>query len=150
MRALIEAQTETLTALVELLDAETKRLTSHDIDGLDRLLADKLAALEKLERLERERQAVLRQAGFEATPAGMQAYLEDVGDPVLSRVWDALKAQLTRVQLGNEANGSVIRRSLHQLQSQLALLRGDSGGADLYGPGGGTETQSGGREISRA
>lgn len=151
MRALIEAQTEALTALAGLLRAETERLACRDIDGLDRLLTDKLSALQEIERLERERQEAMRRAGFEPDPAGMQAYLERARDPELDRAWETLKARLAEVRFSNEANGSVIQRSLDQLQSQLALLRGEpADGAGVYGPGGSTQRAAGGREISRA
>lgn len=152
MQAVLSGATEALRALLALLEEEIERLRTRNIEGLEALLSRKLEAVQSLERLERERQDAVRAAGFSADPAGMQSYLDHCGDTALTSRWSELKALLQQVQLLNEANGNVINRSLSQVETQLALLRGEQPAAagETYGPGGNTRGRSGGREISRA
>jgi flagella synthesis protein FlgN len=147
----VDGAVEVLTRLLALLEDETERLKTRKVDGLDQLLSEKLSAVQTLERIDLERQGALRAAGFTADPAGMREFLAMSQNPQLQAPWQRLTELLQRVQIINEANGTIIHRSLDQVGRQLALLRGESAPASsVYGPSGTTQQQSGGREISRA
>lgn len=150
MRDLLEATAEELQRLRVLLSDEAERLKARNIDGLDRLLGDKLASLQVIERQDTERRRLLVAAGEADDPEGMRRYL--AAAPDLSASWEALKSELRAVQELNEANGTLIQRGMGDLQRRIGLLHGESaaGSANTYNPRGQTTPRPGGREISRA
>jgi flagellar biosynthesis/type III secretory pathway chaperone len=141
--------TATLERLSAILADEAERLKVRNIEGLDSLLADKLAALQAAELADGRRRELLVSAGYPGDAAGMRHYLAAQGDQLLNARWEAILGLLQQVQILNEGNGRIIHRGLSQIEQMLDLLRGnDSQSAAVYGPTGQT-TRSGGKTLSR-
>lgn len=151
VKEIVDGAVEVLTRLLALLKDEAERLKTRQVDDLGQLLSEKLAAVQTLERLDGERQGILRSLGFTADPAGMRDFLTQNQSEALQSSWQQLTELLQQVQIINEANGTLIYRSLDQVGRQLALLRGETApSSSVYGPNGTTQQRPGGREISRA
>lgn len=140
-----------LDQLLELLHQENERLVTRQVEGLDRLLADKLQQLQALEQCGQALQAQLRAAGCDGTPQAAGDYIARLGDQTLQTQWQQLRERLQQLQVLNQSNGLVIQRGLDQLQRQLAILRGEAVAAtSVYDPRGQTRLDAGKREITRA
>ena len=104
LREILDAQLEALHALAATLEIEERAILERDIDGLDRVTAEKTAQLAQLKELE-----ALRRDAMAA-----------IDGPDLS----LLRAALAEVRNKNRANASLIETQRAHLTALLRLLRG--------------------------
>ena len=132
---------ERVTALVELMKQEQQFLVSAAADELAQLTPRKVALVQELAQLSRERHAALGGAGFAASEAGMEPWLAAQGSESVRVAWAGLLAQTAEAKELNRVNGMLINRQMAHNQTVLSALRTPAGGgADpaLYGAKGQT------------
>lgn len=131
---------ERIGALVELMKQEQQFLVSAAADELTQLTPRKVALLQELAQLSRERHAALGNAGFASSEAGMEPWLAAQGDEAARSSWAQLLAQTAEAKELNRVNGMLINRQMAHNQTVLNALRTPAGGADpaLYGAKGQT------------
>ena len=131
---------ERISALVELMKQEQQFLVSADADGLAQLTPRKVALVQELAQLSRERHAALGGAGFAASEAGMEPWLAAQAGEAVRSAWAGLLAQTAEAKELNRVNGMLINRQMAHNQTVLNALRTPAGSADpaLYGAKGQT------------
>ena len=136
----LTAEHERIDALVELMKQEQQFLVAADADGLAGLTPRKVALVQELAQLSRERHIALGGAGFEAAEAGMQAWLAAQGDATTRDAWSRLLARTAEAKELNRVNGLLINRQMAHNQTVLNALRTPTAGAEstLYGAKGQT------------
>jgi flagella synthesis protein FlgN len=129
-----------IDALVELMKQEQQLLVAADADALAELTPRKVALVQELAQLSRERHAALGNAGFAASEAGMEPWLAAHGDEAVRTAWSALLARTAEAKELNRVNGMLINRQMAHTQTVLNALRTPTGGAEsgLYGAKGQT------------
>jgi flagellar biosynthesis/type III secretory pathway chaperone len=134
-----------LADLEDLLEREQTLLGQRDAEPLEQVAAEKIDALGGLEKLERERRALLAAAGTD----GMGPRSDE--SPVTGK-WRALSERLARVRLQNERNGLAIQRRAEQVRTLLSIVHGGSGDTStpVYDAAGSTSSGDRGRILSRA
>lgn len=132
------------------LQAELAALTANDADRIAGATAAKAEPVARLAALETERATVSREAGFDASPAGMDA-LFDICDEnsLLANLWRRLIALASTCDQGNATNGAIIRLRRQQVLAGLAILRGGEMAAETYVPTGVESRPPGGRALAQ-
>ena len=138
--ATLPAERQRIDALVELMKQEQQLLISADADGLAEVTPRKVALVQELAQLSRQRHAALGGAGFPAAEAGMDPWLAAHGDEAVRSSWSELLARTAEAKELNRVNGMLINRQMAHNQTVLQALRTPTGGADstLYGANGQT------------
>lgn len=131
---------ERIEALTELMKQEQQFLVAADADGLAGLTPRKVALVQELAQLSRERHAALGAAGFAASEAGMEPWLAAHGNEAARSGWAQLLARTVEAKELNRVNGMLINRQMAHNQTVLNALRTPASGADpaLYGAKGQT------------
>ena len=132
---------ERISALVELMKQEQRFLVAADADGLEGLTPRKVALVQELAQLSRQRHAALAGAGFIASEAGMEPWLAAQGDEAARSAWSRLLTLTAEAKELNRVNGMLINRQMAHNQSVLNALRTPTAGAadsTLYGAKGQT------------
>jgi flagellar biosynthesis protein FlgN len=136
----LTAENERIQALVELMKQEQQFLVAADADGLAGLTPRKVALVQELAQLSRERHVALGAAGFAAAEAGMGPWLSAHGDEAARTAWSRLLTNTAEAKELNRVNGLLINRQMAHNQTVLNALRTPTAGADstLYGAKGQT------------
>lgn len=132
---------ERIAALVELMKQEQQLLVAADADGVGALPPRKVALVQELAQLSRQRHAALGGAGFAASEAGMEPWLAAQGDDTARGAWAQLLLLTAEAKELNRVNGMLINRQLAHNQTVLNALRTPTAGAadsTLYGSKGQT------------
>lgn len=140
MGVTLQHELQTVSRLMELLLQEHAALVAHDPGALEKAAHDKQQQLTKIESWEQERNQLLSRGGHPATQAGMEQYLKAQSHPQLDRLWQQLLSLSAQCHHQNQINGGIVETGRHHIQRALAILRGVSPDAELYGPAGKTRT----------
>jgi flagella synthesis protein FlgN len=89
---------------------------------------------ERLSSLEKLRDGHLRELGLPGGWKGMELAVAE--DSRLAQQWKLLQAVVERARRANATNGLMIRVRMNYNQNALAILRGASRPANVYGPDG--------------
>ena len=148
VQQLIQADTRSCEALLDLLQQEQTALGSRNRRDLDALLTAKSQHTQALEAGARQRQQLLQEAGLEAdaevwtqTLAGLDERYPGIH---LSDSWQALTQSFEQCQKHNDINGKMIARGQQTMSRLLNLLRGQSAAPGLYDRAGSTEGKGAG------
>lgn len=138
--ATLPLEHERITALVELMKQEQQFLVAADADGLAGITPRKVALVQELAQLSRERHAALGNAGFIASEAGMEPWLAGHGDGAARSAWTRLLALTAEAKELNRVNGMLINRQMAHNQTVLNALRTPTAAPEstLYGAKGQT------------
>lgn len=151
MHALVTSLREEYQAarsLLAVLRQEQLQLVDADIDGLPALTAEKTKAVARMSELASRRHRALSAAGFAASEAGMQAWLESA--PPLEdcrQNWQDLLSVLESAQELNRTNGLLIHKHMTRNQQALSVLHSGAQVGNFYGPNGQTTMTSIGRRL---
>ena len=131
---------ERINALVELMKQEQQLLVAADAIRLDDINPRKVALVQELAQLSRERHAALGGAGFNAAEAGMEPWLAAHGDEAARGAWARLLALTAEAKELNRVNGMLINRQMAHNQTVLNALRTPTAAPEstLYGAKGQT------------
>lgn len=135
-------------SLLAVLRQEQLQLIDADIDGLPALTAEKTKAVARMSELASRRHRALSAAGFAASEAGMQAWLESA--PPLEdgrQNWQDLLSVLESAQELNRTNGLLIHKHMTRNQQALSVLHSGAQVGNFYGPNGQTTMTSIGRRL---
>jgi flagella synthesis protein FlgN len=125
----------TLEAFASLLVYEQKALSAvSPLETLPSIIDRKTELTGTLARLEKVRDAQLREMGLPGGWKGME--LAVASDTRLSEQWSLLQGVVERARRANATNGLMIQVRMNYNQSALAVLRGASRNAAVYGPDG--------------
>jgi flagella synthesis protein FlgN len=129
-----------LDSLVELMKQEQQCLISADTDGLAALTPQKSQAVEQMALLAKQRHQALGGAGFAASEAGMQAWLDSCNDPAASTQWHEMLSASRAAKDLNRVNGMLINKQMANNQTVINAMRTPAAGgeAGFYGPSGHT------------
>jgi flagella synthesis protein FlgN len=138
--ATLPAEPERMTALVELMKQEQQFLVAADADGLAGITPRKVALVQELAQLSRERHGALGNAGFLTSEAGMEPWLAAPGDEAARSAWTGLLALTAEAKELNRVNGMLINRQMAHNQTVLNALRTPTAAPEstLYGAKGQT------------
>lgn len=132
------------------LQAERAALSANDAGCLAEATAAKGEPIARLAVLESERATVSREAGFDASPAGMDALFESCDEnSLLTSLWHRLIALASTCEQRNATNGAIIRLRRQQVRAGLAILRGGEIAAETYVPAGVEMRPPGGRALAQ-
>lgn len=140
MGVTLQHELQAVSRLMELLLQEHVALAAHDADALEKAVQDKQQQLSKIESWEQGRNQLLTQGGHPTTQAGMEQYLKAQSNLQLDRLWQQLLSLSAQCHHQNQINGGIVEAGRHHIQRALAILRGVSPAAELYGPAGKTHS----------
>ena len=139
LRSVLLAEQNTASALLVLLKSECVPLTRSNTEFITKAAADKRPLLVKLEKLARQREAVLRTEGFSSDKDGMEAFIENqtaMEAKELNSILKSLKLAAKACRENNQINGSIVNVNRQYLQKAMSILRGRDANSTAYGPGG--------------
>ena len=137
--------------LKESLEDERKALETEDMAAIERAVGVKSVCVEKLKRLDQQRDTLCQSWGFESGPDQMQSVINycDDADLVRNR-WDHLMLVAAESSAMNLTNGAIIRIRQQQFESSLSLLRGRTPRIDTYGQRGKGTGDFGSQSLAQA
>jgi flagella synthesis protein FlgN len=139
---------EATHALLQLLKQEQTHLVDANVDGLVRLTGEKAKIAAQLSDLAKHRHALLGAAGFDATEAGMKAWLESpAATEADNRSWNELLELALSAKEQNRVNGVLIMQHIARNQTALNVLQGNPQGGNFYGPNGQSTTKIASRRL---
>ncbi len=151
LRAMLEQDTRLIEQLQTLLEQERELLESRQHQPLEALIEAKNPILEQLGEHSRQRQNWLQQAQLSTDQQGWLNLLGASPDTqTLIEPWQNLTERFAACQELNEINGKIVGRSRQTLGQLLSILRGQSGGPQLYNAQGSTAPEKGSSRISEA
>jgi flagella synthesis protein FlgN len=135
-----------LDKLLQLLRQEQAHLVDADVEALSGLTGEKAQAAARMAELAKGRHRALAAAGFEASEAGMQAWIANANADE-ARAWNALLEQARSAKELNRVNGLLINQHMGRNQAALNVLQGGAQGGSFYGPNGQSATTFGSRRL---
>lgn len=151
LQTLLEQDLDGARQLNTLLLDERGLLERRDVKALDRLLGRKADLLARMEKNDQARRHHLREAGFEADRAGLQACCQflDSQHPSpghgpgaadqtrsLQSLSEALFNALAQCREATAVNANIVHRSRNNNAHLLNLMRGGATRPDVYNPRG--------------
>ena len=127
LRSTLQAELQLAQQLAVILETERTALTEANSDVLDQCVRAKHPLIKQLEQLGRQRDLILKTAGF---PAGKQ------DAAALSKLINQLKLQAAHCREHNQINGGIVNVNRQYLQRALSIMRGRDPEVSAYGPGG--------------
>lgn len=125
--------------LQTLLSKEREALKVTDIDAIQLITQQKQPLLIQLEQLGRQRDYLLKTAGFSAGKAGLDAFIANHAEAEVSKLTQVL-TELREVarscRESNQVNGGILNVNRQYLGRALSILRGRDPEIGAYGPGG--------------
>lgn len=144
----LDEEQQAASSLLQLLQQEQAVLVNADVDGLVRLTEEKAKLAGRMSQLAKRRHQALGAAGFEASEAGMQAWLASQAASAADRnAWNELLAVMQSAKELNRVNGLLIGQHMARNQSALNILHGNAQGGPIYGPDGQATTKIGSRRL---
>lgn len=151
LRAMLEQDTVLIEQLQALLEQERELLESRQHQPLEALIEAKNPILQQLGEHSQQRQNWLQQAQLSTDHQGWLTLLSaSSATETLIGPWQDLNERFAACQELNEINGKIIGRSRQTLGQLLSILRGQSGGPQLYNAQGSTAPEKGSSRISEA
>ena len=141
----IRTEFDTMTELLALLEQEQQFLVDANTGALEQATPAKMALVARMAAASGQRQQAQAAAGFPASDAAMEQWLEACGDGAATALWQSLLDLTRAAQELNRVNGMLIARHLANNQTLLNAMRQPAaagGDAGVYGPSG--QTQPGG------
>ncbi|MBI1422971.1 MAG: hypothetical protein GC149_05850 [Gammaproteobacteria bacterium] len=135
----LDALTQQLGQLETLLQQEETALTQNNFDTLERLARDKETLSAQIEQVEKQRQQLCKQLNIPCDFAGIKTYLNGVSGKLLGRFeqqWDKVSTLGSECASQNQVNGILLAHRQRHTQQALAILRGATGGDELYSASG--------------
>lgn len=133
--------------LLDLLKQEQSILINANVDELTRLTEEKAKIVVRMSELAQSRHRVLGSAGFDASEAGMQKWVEDNTGAAVGKSWMELLDLASEAKELNRINGLLISQHLGRNQAALNILHGAPQGGAMYGPDGQSAAKPGGRKL---
>lgn len=148
---LLAAEVKLVESFIECLTAEQEALKVGDVETLTGINTRKPGLADQLNRLEDERNAVLKQAGLSADRQGVAGWLaRNRQDRAAAQAWDRLMKLAGKARELNNLNGQLIAIRMQATNQALATLTQQAQRSTLYGRDGQTTLRTGSRIIDAA
>ncbi len=124
-----------LDELRQALVAEYEALSAEDSERLANLAEVKQRLSDILGDLDRERSALLREAGLDLDRTGVLAYLDRQAQSErepLNVLWQRIETLTRDCRRLNAINGIVIEKRRRRAAQALHILQGQTAGSELY------------------
>lgn len=139
---------QAVNSLLQLLKQEQAALVDADVERLAGLTEEKSKLASQMAQLAKQRHGRLAAAGFEATEAGMQAWLNSAhASAADKKAWSELLSVVQAANELNRLNGLLIGQHMARNQTALNILQGDTENSGIYGPNGQSATKIGSRRL---
>ncbi|MEZ0231358.1 MAG: flagella synthesis protein FlgN [Methylophilaceae bacterium] len=139
---LFKKDIELADALVAILAREQTNLVRVDIDVIEELLEEKAVLLQKINDVAKSRYQMLAMQNFEASEAGMTAWIAKQKDAQIDLAWSNFQKTLTQAKEMNRVNGVLISKHFNNNRAKLNVLQNVNTGSQFYGPDGHVTSQS--------
>lgn len=139
MQSIMQAELDAATSLLAILENERQALITSDFATINELNTQKQPFIIELEGLGRNREALLKMAGFPGGKQGMDAFIENQDASTQSgmlQILEKLKQTAKVCRSNNQINGGIVNVNRQFLVRALNILRGREAEASAYGPGG--------------
>lgn len=139
LHSTLQAELQLARQLAVILETERNALSQSDSVVLDQCVRAKQPLIKQLEQFGRQRDLILKTAGFPAGKQGMEAFVANQSDNeahALQSLLEQLKVQAKRCRDHNQINGGIVNVNRQYLQRALSILRGRDPESSAYGPGG--------------
>lgn len=136
---ILQTEQTTVSQLLELLIAERQLLIASDTDAMETMSAKKQPLVIALEKLGRQREAVLQSEGFSADKEGLEAFIANQTDKdsqALNDILQDLRKMAHACRDSNQINGGIVNVNRQYIQRAMDIMRGRDLDASSYGPGG--------------
>ena len=120
---ILQGELAMLARLEVVLGLEMSALERRDIDALTENTKEKQDLISSIEKLGRERRALLQGAGVATDKEAVQALVE--AEPALRGQWSELESVLLRCQQQNQINGILLEKGKQQTRRLLGILLGE-------------------------
>ena len=148
---LLEEEIEISNQLKQLLSAEQKAITGHDIPAFEEIVNKKRLTLEQLTQQEKARVFLLNSNGIKSGPEGMNDCINKCNDNgSLSDLWQRLLSIAAACRDHNRQNHQLVELFSAHTRKALCILRGEDLEQDVYGPDGDTRDQHENRSLAIA
>lgn len=146
--AILAGEQQAAGSLLQLLKQEQAALVDADVERLSSLTGEKAKLAAQMSQLAKQRHGLLAAAGFEASEAGMQEWLNSPrASAADSKAWGDLLALVQEANELNRVNGLLIGQHLARNQAALNILQGNAENGGMYGPNGQAATKVGSRRL---
>jgi flagella synthesis protein FlgN len=129
----LHAEKSCVEEFLAVLDQEEQAMANARFNELSGMTEQKIALLDRMATLDRQREAAQVALGFEPGPAGADAAAAAAGEAT-REAWTTLLALAEDAKARNLRNGSMVhthldftQRALHFLQSSVQLFYGPDG-----------------------
>ena len=139
--------------LFDVLHREQEALALRDADALEAVVAEKQTMIGRLERLQRDRLALMDEGDYGHDNDGMAALVAAAPEALsgdLTAAWRQFEERLEQCQFQNQINGQVLDATARQTRQALSLLLGGGGtDTELYNRDGAKTAPSGTRSYAK-
>ena len=127
-----------IDCLIDLMKQEQQFLVAANTDGLETLTPLKTQLVEQLAGQAALRHKSLEAEGFEASEAGMAAWVARGNNPAIGAVWEQVLESMRTAKELNRINGMLINKQMNHNEILIQAMRTPAGAADtgFYGPSG--------------
>ncbi len=137
LKWILDRSLECASRLEGLLHDERSALELQDTEQLRAITTSKEQCVRCLESLESERLTLCATVGYDASKTGMKEMLNWCDRSfAVTPAWEGLLQRARQCEALNQTNGAISRIRYEHVMSALAVLKGDSSSASLYGPEG--------------
>jgi len=134
---LLEEELESSNQLKQILSAEQKAITGHDIPAFEEIINKKRLILERLAQQEKARVFLLNSNGIKNGPEGMNDCINRCDDNgSLSDLWQRLLSIAADCRDHNRQNHQLVELFSAHTRKALCVLRGEPMDQNVYGPDG--------------
>lgn len=139
LSSILQSELNQSAQLAQLLKQEREALRTADTDQIHQISQQKQPYIVQLEQLGRQREQLLKAAGFPGGKSGLEAFIANHEPEEASMIEQLLKklrgiAKICRDF--NQINGGIVNVNSQHMNRALSILRGRDPDTSSYGPGG--------------
>lgn len=109
--------------LLDTLQSENQALSNNNFDAMQQTAFDKQQIIDTLDSLGRQRESLLRNAGYSGDKVGMYNFIRQ-GSSDLDKNWQQLVSIASKCRRQNEINGIIISAASRHTTNALRMLKG--------------------------
>ncbi|WP_043888124.1 flagella synthesis protein FlgN [Methylophaga thiooxydans] len=139
LSSILQAELNLSSQLSQLLQQERDALKNAELDQITSLNQQKQPHVVQLEQLGRQREQLLKAAGFPGGKTGLEAFIANHSEPEaqhLNSLLNKLRVVAKSCREHNQINGGIVNVNRQYLVKAISILRGRDPETSSYGPGG--------------
>jgi flagella synthesis protein FlgN len=139
LSSILQSEINQSAQLAQLLRQEREALRAADAELIQHISQEKQPYIVQLEQLGRQREQLLKAAGFPGGKSGLEAFIAN-HEPDESGMIEQLLQKLRTIAKVcrdfNQINGGIVNVNRQHMNRALSILRGRDPDTSAYGPGG--------------